>query len=124
MSAALKILQQALKVSACVSHRLAPDTDTDIPERWNTIIVPQPDNALEIVAFVEAKLELCLTNRKLVLGDPALILEIQDSLLNASRGMFLWVALQIHSLYSMMTTSSFSRASTHDNRRRGLKGIK
>ncbi|KAF2804925.1 uncharacterized protein BDZ99DRAFT_425132, partial [Mytilinidion resinicola] len=56
---------------------------------------------LTLLEFVEAELARCLECRKLVLGDAALIIEIQDALLQGSQGMFLWVALQIQSLCNM-----------------------
>jgi hypothetical protein len=42
-------------------------------------------------------------NNSLALGDPAIILEIQHALLQGSKGMFLWVVLQIQSLCAMQT---------------------
>jgi hypothetical protein len=45
-----------------------------------------------------------------MIGDPALILEIQDALLEGSQGMFLWVALQIKSLCAMETDDAIRQA--------------
>jgi hypothetical protein len=64
-------------------------------------IIPQLDNQPDIEGFIEAELERCLVNRTLNLGDPALILEIQDALAEGAKGMFLWVVLLIQSLCAM-----------------------
>ncbi|KAF2022730.1 hypothetical protein EK21DRAFT_12957, partial [Setomelanomma holmii] len=63
-----------------------------------------------LVSFVQADLERCLRQERLTIGDPALILEIQDALLKGSQGMFLWVALQIQSLCSMKTDYAIREA--------------
>ncbi|KAI4914334.1 uncharacterized protein J4E92_009533 [Alternaria infectoria] len=76
----------------------------------NVIIHPQPDNAEDIEAFIDAELERCLTNRKLVLGDPALIFDIRDALFKGSQGMFLWATLQVQSLCSMKTDREIREA--------------
>lgn len=110
VSAAIRTLQQVRKVSVCVSYRLAPDSATDIPKFFNTKFVPQPDNGPDVEAFIETELERCLTSRSLTLGDPTLVLEIQDALLKGSHGMFLWVSLQIRSLCSMITDGEIKEA--------------
>ncbi|KAJ5060857.1 hypothetical protein J3E74DRAFT_450704, partial [Bipolaris maydis] len=61
-------------------------------------------------AFIETELGHCLSERKMTIGDPTLILEIQDALLNGSQGMFLWVALQIQTLCKMKTDYAMREA--------------
>jgi hypothetical protein len=85
---ALRELQSVQKVHICISYRLESNTATEIPDLRNTMVVPQLNNEPEIEAFIEAELERCLASRTLVLGNPALILNIHDSLLEVSQGMF------------------------------------
>ncbi|CAG7972580.1 unnamed protein product [Penicillium salamii] len=60
-----------------------------------------PNNSLDIESFIEDELESRIESGRLSLGDPVLICEIQDALLEGSQGMFLWVALQIESLCTL-----------------------
>jgi hypothetical protein len=68
------------------------------------------DDNLNIEGFIRAELESCIESKRLVIGNPTLILEIQDTLLAKSQGMFLWVALQIESLYAMKTDNAICQA--------------
>lgn len=76
----------------------------------NAKATPIPDNEAEIESFIETELEMCIKTGKLVLGDPRLILEIQDALLKGSQGMFLWTALQIDTLCDMETDEAICEA--------------
>ena len=69
-----------------------------------------PDDNPEIESFIEAELERCPRQKCLTIGDPTLILDIQDALSKGSQGMFLWVALQIQSLCSMETDRAIREA--------------
>jgi hypothetical protein len=69
-----------------------------------------PDDNPDIEAFIEADLERCLCQKRLNLGDPKLVLEIQDALLKGAQGMFLWAALQIQSLCDMTTDQAIRQA--------------
>ncbi|KAI3328863.1 hypothetical protein HD806DRAFT_519243 [Xylariaceae sp. AK1471] len=104
----LRKLQETLALFLCVSFRVEPNNALEMsPERFTAASITSiPDDNPDIAAFIEAELESCLKHRKLVIGDPALILEIQDALLKGSQGMFLWVALQIRSLCAMKTDDS------------------
>ncbi|RDW75101.1 hypothetical protein BP6252_06243 [Coleophoma cylindrospora] len=64
----------------------------------------------DIKDFISNELENCLEYSTLVIKDPSLILEIRDTLLQQSQGMFLWVALQIKSLCAMKTDESIRQA--------------
>ncbi|OQD90382.1 hypothetical protein PENANT_c001G05769 [Penicillium antarcticum] len=57
-------------------------------------------------------LENRIESGKLTIGNPTLILEIQDALLKGSEGMFLWVALQIESICSMESDEEIRHALT------------
>ncbi|KAL1625640.1 hypothetical protein SLS56_007224 [Neofusicoccum ribis] len=108
----LQKIQETLKLLLCISFRIEPNNGLEsIIERFAaTHIATIPDDNPDIEAFIEADLESCLQNRKLVIGDPTLILEIQDALLKGSQGMFLWVALQIQSLCGMKTDEAIRDA--------------
>jgi ankyrin repeat protein len=101
----LQKVQKMLRLLLCISFRTEPDNGLElITKRFAvTKIATIPEDNPEIEAFIEAELERCLESRNLVIGDPTLILEIQDALLKGSQGMFLWVVLQIQSLCSMRT---------------------
>jgi hypothetical protein len=57
-------------------------------------VAPVPDNATDIATYIEEELEARIEPGRLTIGDPAIILEIEENLLQGSQGMFLWVALQ------------------------------
>ena len=105
-------LQVKLKLLLCISHRLESNSllkhyVENFKAATSTSI---PDNNPDIEEFIEAELESCIQSRKLVLGDPSLILEIQDALQAGSKGMFLWTALQIESLCFMKTDDTIRQA--------------
>ncbi|OCK98035.1 uncharacterized protein K441DRAFT_480905, partial [Cenococcum geophilum 1.58] len=101
----LQKLQETFALLLCVSIRLDPENALIVSLKQFTAarITSIPGKNPNIEAFIEAKLESCVESKKLVIGDPMLILEIQDALLKGSQGMFLWVALQIQSLCTMKT---------------------
>lgn len=54
-------------------------------EQFTTAIITLIlNNNPDIKAFIRAELESCIESKKLVIGNPALILEIQDDLLEKS----------------------------------------
>jgi ankyrin repeat protein len=101
----LRKLQQAYVMILCVSLRLEPNNALKLSSEEFTAarIVSFPEDNPDIKEFIGAELESCIESKKLVIGSPTLILEIQDALLKGSQGMFLWVALQIESLCVMKT---------------------
>jgi ankyrin repeat protein len=109
---AFQKIQNTLKILLCVSCRLEPNNGLDlITERLAaTRVVSIPDDNPDIEAFIEADLERCLLHKRLIIGDPTLILSIRDALLRGSQGMFLWVTLQIQSLCSMKTDHAIREA--------------
>ncbi|KAI4917436.1 hypothetical protein J4E85_009955 [Alternaria conjuncta] len=106
----IKELQSVRDVHLCASHRVDSHSLADMPIFRPAVVTLQPENAQDIEAFVDTELERCLTTRKLVLGDPALIFDIRDALMKGSQGMFLWATLQIESLCSMKTDKEIREA--------------
>ncbi|KAF1958658.1 hypothetical protein CC80DRAFT_558094, partial [Byssothecium circinans] len=68
--------------------------------------------ANEIENFIEAELARRLEDGTLMIYDPTLILNIQDTLSKSAEGMFLWVVLQIQSLCDMQTDQEIREALT------------
>ncbi len=108
----LRKLQTTFALLLCVSLRVEPNNALELSLGQFTAarVTSVPDDNPDIEAFIGAELESCIESRKLVIGEPALILEIQDALLERSEGMFLWVALQIQSLCSMKTDQAIRDA--------------
>ncbi|PZD35045.1 Arp, Ankyrin repeat protein [Pyrenophora tritici-repentis] len=109
---AIRKIQVKLKVLVCASFREEPNNG--LQSITNQLLATRavfiPDDNPDIDAFIEADLERCLRQECLTIGDPALILDIQDALSKGSQGMFLWVALQIRSLCSMKTDHAIREA--------------
>ena len=104
----LRRLQETFALVLCVSFRLDPENALILSsEQFSAVrIASIPDENPDIEAFIEAELESCIESKELIIGDPTLILEIQDALLEGSQGMFLWVALQIQSLCAIKTDNA------------------
>jgi hypothetical protein len=98
-------LQEEMWVLACVSLRQEPDRQPDAVYRgFRTLQISSlPDNSSDITSFIDTELARCVKDGNLKLGNAALILTIRDTLSRDSKGMFLWVALQIKVLCSMET---------------------
>jgi ankyrin repeat protein len=105
-------IQQNFTVLVCASFRKEPNKD--LLSITNRLLAPStvsiPEDNPDIEAFIEADLDRCLRQERLTIGDPTLILDIQDALLKGSQGMFLWTALQIQSLCSMKTDHAIREA--------------
>ena len=124
----LELMATHFNVHICISRRLEPDTklqsehDTELQSEPDTqlrtiakdfskaTVIRLPNNDSDIETYVEAQLEAAILKKKLVLGEPALILEITNALLDGSQHMFLWVALQIQSLCMMQTDHDIREA--------------
>ncbi|RYP71282.1 hypothetical protein DL769_004719 [Monosporascus sp. CRB-8-3] len=108
----LRKLQDEFALLICVSFRLEADNALRLGSeqfaKHSTIAVPE-DNP-DIVTFISAELERCIKSGKLTIGNPTLILEIEDALLQGAQGMFLWVALQIESLCAAKTDEAIRQA--------------
>jgi hypothetical protein len=111
----LRNLQDELCVLVCISFRQEPNAvpDAELQELRLTTAVSLPDNRADIEIFVEAELARRLDNRSLTVGDPKFVLEIQDALLAGSKGMFLWVSLQIESICSSQTDAEIREVLAH-----------
>ncbi|KAI4606650.1 hypothetical protein J4E83_010022 [Alternaria metachromatica] len=112
VTARLELMATHFNVHLCISRRLEPGTELqsiakDFPK---ATIARLPDNASDIETYVDAQLEAALLEEKLVLGEPTIILEITNALLDGSQHMFLWVALQIQSLCMMQTDHDIRKA--------------
>ena len=108
----LQEIQETITLLLCVSFRLEPDSvlRSSLERLSNAKTASIPESNPDIEAFIASELKSCLTSGKLVVGDPAIILEIQNALLRKSQGMFLWVALQITSLCAMKTDDTIRHA--------------
>jgi ankyrin repeat protein len=109
---AIRQIQRKAKLLVCASLREeANNSLQSVAKQFiATSVVSMPTENPDIEAFIEAELERCLLEERLTIGDPTLILEIQDALLKGSQGMFLWVALQIKSLCSVKTDHAIREA--------------
>ncbi|XPS81919.1 hypothetical protein M3J07_013877 [Ascochyta lentis] len=92
---ALQKIQENIKVLICASFREEPNNGLQsiTKQLLATRLVSLPDDNPDIEAFIEADLERCPRQERLTIGDPTLVLDIQDALSKRSQGMFLWVAL-------------------------------
>jgi len=108
----LRELQECFALVMCVSFRLEAGNisslspDQFAKQRTITIPVDNPD----IAGFISVELETRIKSGKLMIGDPRLIIEIEDALLQGAQGMFLWVALQVASLCYAGTDEAIRRA--------------
>jgi len=110
---AIRKAQETLKLLICTSFRGSYERLESFAFSFVApFAVRIPEHNPEIGAFIEAELSRCLETGRLTIGDPALILEIQDALLQGSQGMFLWPSLQIKSLCSMKTDHDIRKALT------------
>lgn len=111
--AEIGILQKTFHhFSVCLSLRQAPSDplSDDFSQLSSVGHYFMPENTDEIENFIQNKLEMLIESKDLILGDPTLILEIQDALVKGAQGMFLWVALQMEQLRIMKTDNEIRQA--------------
>lgn len=108
----VQMIQQMFGLLVCLSFRVeAGTTPWLVPSMFAIpITITIPEENPDIACFISSQLERSIESAKLRVGDPAIILEIEDALLRGSQGMFLWVALQIESLYTSRTDSAIRQA--------------
>jgi len=108
-------LQKQSLVLVCASYRQEPNVELEpkLRKLQSVQAVPLPNNHTDIEAYIEMELASRIESRSLILGDPTLVLDIQDALLRGSQGMFLWVALQILSLCTLQTDDEIRDALVH-----------
>jgi ankyrin repeat domain-containing protein 50 len=104
----LRTIQEKIEILVCISFRDEPNTDflldsSSLYELSNTITISMPEENPDIESFLDSSLKQYIKSKKLMLGDPTLILEIRDSILQRAQGMFLWVDLLLKSLLCMPT---------------------
>ncbi|KAL8365190.1 hypothetical protein RB595_004139 [Gaeumannomyces hyphopodioides] len=109
---ALRQLQEESSLLVCISFRVEPDTAsrlrTEAFARPSVLQIPG-DNP-DVREFITGELETRIESGGLKIGEPTLILEIEDSLVQGAQGMFLWVALQIESLCTAKTDEAIRQA--------------
>lgn len=108
----LRELQDTFALRICASFRLEADNglrlDTKGFINCATVVIPE-DNP-EIEQFICDELERCIDSELLTLGDPTLVADIMNTLVELSQGMFLWVVLQITSLCGCKTDDDIRQA--------------
>ncbi|KAK8052322.1 hypothetical protein PG993_003707 [Apiospora rasikravindrae] len=99
-------------LSVCISYRLEAERQLEEEVRTfgNCAVLSMPEENKDIHEFIQTRLETILESGTLSIGDPTLILQIQDALQKGARGMFLWVTLQIDSICSRRTDESIRAA--------------
>ncbi|KAK5629073.1 hypothetical protein RRF57_004788 [Xylaria bambusicola] len=112
LASQLRRLQDHSSLLVCLSFRSEADNTLRLyleQLAW-PIIFQIPDNNTDIEDYITAELERRVESGKLKLGEPTLILEIREVLLQGAQGMFLWVALQIESLCAAKTDMAIRQA--------------
>ncbi|KAI1366218.1 hypothetical protein F5Y08DRAFT_301566 [Xylaria arbuscula] len=112
LTSRLQRLQGSCSLLVCVSFRLQAENALRayLEQFARPVLFQIPDNNTDIEEYITAELERRVGSGKLKLGDPTLILEIRDALLQGAQGMFLWVALQIESLCAAKTDMAIRQA--------------
>ncbi|KAK4219149.1 ankyrin repeat-containing domain protein [Rhypophila decipiens] len=110
--AQLRTLQQIFGLLVCLSSRSdASSAPWLVPSMTiNSQMVTISDDNPDISCFIRSQLEYSIKTGALKVGDPAIVFEIEDALLQGSQGMFLWVALQIEALYISKTDDAIRKA--------------
>jgi hypothetical protein len=105
-------LQQRFSLFLCVSLRLELDnhSKTSSGDFFVSTNISIPDDNPDIESYIDTELAACIELGSLRIGEPALVLDIRNALVNKAQGMFLWVALQIVSLCSMQTDQAIRKA--------------
>ncbi|KUJ08906.1 uncharacterized protein LY89DRAFT_328989 [Mollisia scopiformis] len=106
----LRRLQKIFTLFICLSYRLEAGNNSKLQFLINPTIISIPDANPDIEDYIVAELENYLKSGTLSIGDPALILEIRDALLDGAQGMFLWVNLQLKSLCVEQTDEAIRQA--------------
>ena len=108
----LQAIQSRFKILLCVSFRIGVENGLILPPSLFTkpFTLTIPDDNPDVAGFISAQLERSIASGKLKVGDPIIVLEIEDALLQGVQGMFLWVALQIESLHDAKTDEEIRAA--------------
>lgn len=108
----LQEIQEVFPLLVCLSFRQeAGNALTLRPESFaKSSVISIPDNNPDIAEFIQTELERRVELGRLKVGEPTLILDIRDALVERAQGMFLWVVLQINSLCLANTDESIRHA--------------
>ncbi|KAH6977610.1 hypothetical protein EDB80DRAFT_593635, partial [Ilyonectria destructans] len=108
----LREIQTVFRLLVCLSFRQeAGNSLTLHPEHFaKPSMIFIPENNPDIAEFIQTELERRVEFGSLRVGEPTLVLEIRDALLERAQGMFLWVVLQINSLCMAKTDGSIRQA--------------
>lgn len=85
----LQSLRTRLHAKLCISFRLMADSriQTELATLSPDSVMEMPITNPDIKDFIQARLETCLENGELAVGDPALIIAIQEALEEGAQGM-------------------------------------
>jgi ankyrin repeat protein len=108
----LRKLQGIFSLLVCLSFRLEADNawKVSLDQFAKSSTISIPDDNPDIANFINLELERCIESGKLKIGEPTLILEIQEVLLKGAQGMFLWVVLQIKALCAAKSDEAIHQA--------------
>ncbi|RKK64664.1 hypothetical protein BFJ63_vAg17296 [Fusarium oxysporum f. sp. narcissi] len=108
----LREIQTVCPLLICLSFRdEAGKAPALYPETFaRPSMISIPENNPDIAEFIQTELERRVEFGRLRVGEPTLVLEIRDALLERAQGMFLWVLLQINSLCLAKTDESIRHA--------------
>jgi len=108
----LQKLQGIFSLLVCLSFRLEADNawKVSLDQFAKSSTISIPDDNPDIANFINLELERCIESGKLKIGEPTLILEIQEVLLKGAQGMFLWVVLQIEALCAAKSDEAIHQA--------------
>ncbi|KAK0621668.1 hypothetical protein B0T17DRAFT_299547 [Bombardia bombarda] len=96
----LQSLRTRLELRVCGSLRLEANfqPESDFLRLQPEFVLEMPTVNPEIGSFVEAELQMLLQAGDLAVGNPGLLEEIRDCLVDGANGMFLWVVLQLQAI--------------------------
>ena len=108
----LSKVQEILPLSLCVSLRAQPNNASmSKNEQFKDVVITAiPEQNPDIEQYVSNELERSLGSGELVVGDPTIVLEICEALIDGAEGMFLWVFLQFSAIYAQKTDESIRHA--------------
>ncbi|KAH7153533.1 hypothetical protein EDB81DRAFT_791537 [Dactylonectria macrodidyma] len=108
----LQKIQDIHPLLACLSFRQEAGNTMAVRLRQlrnpRAIVIPE-DNP-DIAEFIQTELVKRVESSRLILGEPTLVLEIRDALIEKAQGMFLWVVLQIDGLCLAKTDEAIRQA--------------
>ncbi|EAU30431.1 predicted protein [Aspergillus terreus NIH2624] len=111
----LQNLQRVLSTLICISYREEARSPVEkLSKEFAQIqTLKAPEINPDIEAYIDAELQGRLQSDELTIGDPTVVLSIQEALLKGAQGMFLWVALLIDCVCTEQTDEAILRV-LHD----------